>query len=137
MNDKEIDRYIRDQIKARDITLYDFIGGKYIDPNPEDKSSFPNERARWNRFKSEAYDLRLCELLTEGDFDPSFPYNNLAIPMKDLVRYWWNTIADQEAVIEDICDELLTAYKDRMLPKEPEEEPVDISDAFDELLEAV
>lgn len=57
--------------------------------------------------------------------------------MKDIVRYWWNTIADQEAVIEDIFDELLTAYKDRMLPKKSEEEPVDISDAFDELLEAV
>ena len=34
-------------------------------------------------------------------------------------------------------DELLTAYKDRMLPKKSEDEPVDIFDAFDELLEAV
>ena len=26
-------------------------------------------------------------------------YKNLAIPVKDLVRYWWNNIADQEAII--------------------------------------
>ena len=137
MNDKEIEHYITDQIRVRDITLHDFIGGKYIDPRPEDKSSFPNERARWNKFSCLSGEYRFCELLTEGDYDPCFPYNNLAIPMKDIVRYWWNTIADQEAVIEDIFDELLTAYKDRMLPKKSEEEPVDISDGFVDLLEAV
>ena len=137
MNDKEIDHYITDQIRARDITLHDFIGGKYIDPRPEGKSSFPNERARWNRFQSETYEYRLCELLTEGDFDSDLPYNNLSIPMKDLVRYWWNTIADQEEFLGYVFEDILTEHKDRMLPEKPEEEPADISDAFDELLEAV
>ena len=137
MNDKEIDRYITNQIRFRDITLNDLIGGKYIDPSPEDKSSSPNERARWNRFQSETSDYRICELLTEGDFDPELPYNNLSISTKDLVRYWWNTIADQEAFLGYVFEDILTEYKDRLLPKKPEEEPVDISDAFDELLEAI
>jgi hypothetical protein len=135
INDKDVDAYIAEQIRKRKITLYDIIGGEYIDPDPEDKSSCPNERARWNKFKCLSGDLRFCELLTEGEFDPDLPYNKLAIPIKDLVRYWWNNCVDQEAFLEDILEEILLIYKDRMLPDE--EKPVDISDSFDELLEAI
>ena len=131
MNDKEIDHYISKQIRDRGIGLYDIIGGEFIDPDPHDKTQPSNKRARWNRFESEIYEHRLCELLTEGEFDPDLPYNNLAIPLKDLVRYWWDNCVDQEAMLGDILEDLLTIYKDRMLPKE--EEPVEISDAFDNI----
>ncbi|MBW1731390.1 MAG: hypothetical protein JRJ75_10950 [Deltaproteobacteria bacterium] len=115
MDDRMIDRYITEQIRKRGITLYDIIGGEYIDPDPGDKGKMPHERARYNRFSSLSWDLRLCELLTEGEFDAYNPYKNLAIPIKDLVRYWWNNIVDQEAMIEEILEDILTLYKDRML----------------------
>lgn len=86
--------------------------------------------SRWNKLSSLSWDYKLCELLTEGEFDPDNPYKNLAIPAKDLVRYWWKNIADREAVLQGVLEDVLTVYKDRMLPKE-EEESVDVSDAFD------
>ena len=47
----------------------------------------------------------------------------------------WNTIADQEAMIESVLSDILSVYKDRMLPDD-EVEP-DYSDAFDEILEVI
>lgn len=137
MEDKMVDRYITGQIRKRGITLYDIIGGKYIDPNPEKKDQPANQRARWNRFSSSSWDYRLCELLTEGEFDPHHPYKSLAISPKNLVRYWWNNCVDQEAFLEDIMEDILTLYKDRMLPKEKYEKETDISDACDGLLEVI
>ena len=130
-----IDRYITEQIKKRGITVYDILGGPSIDPEPDNWAKPYNERVRCNRFKSRYWDHRLCELLTEGEFDPDNPYKNLAIHPKDLVRHWWNNYADQEALIEDIFEDLLTVYKDRMLPEEKEDESLDFSDAFDDALE--
>ena len=129
-----IDRYITEQIKRRGITPYDITGDKYIDPTPEIKDQPASQRARWNKFSSLSGYLRFCELLTDRDFDPYFPCNNLAIPIKDLVRYWWDNLVDQESVIADIFEDLLTLYKDRMLPEEPEEVPADISDAFEDIV---
>ena len=72
-----------------------------------------------------------------GRFDPDRSYENLKIPLKYIVQYWWNNIADQEAVLQDVLEDVLTVYKDRMLPDRPEEVPFDTSDALDELREAV
>ena len=54
--------------------------------------------------------------------------------MKDLVRYWWNNLADQEAIVEDALEGILTVYKDRMLPEEQEEESVDFSNVFEKIM---
>ena len=54
---------------------------------------------------------------------------NLAIPLKDLFRYWWNNVVDQEAVIDMMMDDVFTEYKDRLLPRK-EPEPVVTSDTF-------
>ena len=137
MNDQEIDDYITSQIEKRGITLYDIIGGPSIDPDPKNMIKPFGERVRQNRFIASSFEYRLCELLTEDGFDPDYPYENLAIPMKDIIRYWWKNIADQEALVEVIFDGIMTHYKDRLLPEEPEEEPEDMSDAFDEVMEAV
>jgi hypothetical protein len=136
MDDREVDRYITKQIKELDITLYDIIGGPYVDPEPKNHYKPYAERIRPNRFSSQYWDLRLCELLTLGEFNPDRPYEKLAIPLKDLVRYWWDNIADQEAILEDALGDILIVYKDRMLP-EGEEEPEHITYAFDRLLEGV
>jgi hypothetical protein len=136
MDDREIDRYITEQIKELDITLYDILGSPYVDPEPQNHDKSYNERIRPNRFSSQYWDQRLCELLTIGEFNPNRPYEKLAIPLKDLVRYWWDNIADQEAILEDALGDILTVYKDRMLP-DGEEELEYISDVLDRLLEAV
>ena len=134
MDDRMIDRYIMEQIKKGGITAYDIIGGPSIDSEPDNRAKPYNERIRCNRFQSQYWDHRLCELLTEGDFNPKKPYENLAIPVKDLIRYWWDNLADQEAVIEAAFDAILTVYKDRLLPEEEEEETVDFSDSSEAIL---
>lgn len=136
MDDRMIDRYITEQIRKRGITLYDIIGEEYIDPDPHNVDGQASQRARWNRFKTLSGDLRFCELLTEGDFDEYNPYRGLAIPVKDLVRYWWDNIVDHDLVLGEIFGDIMDFYKDKMLPEEQEEE-LDLSDSFDELLEMV
>lgn len=134
MDDRMIDRYITQQIKKRGITAYDIIGGPSIDPEPNNWARPYNERVRCNRFQGEYPDYRLCELLTERDFNPDNPYENLTISVNDLVRYWWNNLADQEAIIADAFEDILAEYKDRMLlEKEGEEGRMDINDALDEI----
>lgn len=128
-----IDRYIMRQIRIKGITAYDIIGGPSIDPEPDNWAKPYNERIRCNRFKSKYCDHRLCELLTEGDFNPQKPYENISIPVKDLIRYWWNNMADQESIIADAFEDILTEYKDRMLPEKEEEKSIDFSDTFDML----
>lgn len=110
--------------------MYDILSGPSVDPEPQNWAKPFGERVRSNRFASQYWDHRLCELLTEGEFDPNKPYKSLAIPVRDLVRYWWNNLADQEAIIANALEGILTVYKDRMLPEEPEKEAVGFSDAF-------
>jgi hypothetical protein len=137
LNDAEVDAYITKRLKERDICLQDMIGPKYIDPDPENKRQHWKERARWNRFKSTTGEMRLCELLTEGKFHSEKPYDNLTIAPRDIIRYWWKNIADQEYVLGMVFEEVFTEYKDRMLPEEQEEELLDHTEALDGLLEAV
>jgi hypothetical protein len=137
LNDQQIDNYITSQTEKRDVTLYDIIGGPCVDPDPGNMIKPFSERVRQNRFTTSAFEYRLCELLTEDEFDSDYPYENLAIPIKDIVRYWWNRIADQEAVLEGILEDIMVHYKDGLLPEEPEHETFEIPDAFDEVMEAV
>ena len=109
LNDQEVDAYITKRIADLDLTLHDFIY-----KNPE-----------------------MSQILTEGKFNPYNPYGNLAVPLKDLVRYWWNNIADHDAIIDMALCDLTTEYKDRLLPrKEPEKFP-DTSNLIEGMLEAV
>jgi hypothetical protein len=137
MNDLEIDSYITWQIRKRGITLYDMTGGEHIDPSPERVDLPVGQRARSNRFTTVPGEFRLCELLTDSGFDSDNPYANLSVPVRDLVRYWWNNIADHEAILDWVFDGIFTLYKDRMLPKEEEETAPDLTDALDEIMEVV
>lgn len=109
MDDHEVDPYITERVSDLGLTLHDFIYGR----------------------------LEMSEILTEGKYDPYKPYGNLAIPLKDVVRYWWNNFADHDAIIDMALCDLVTEYKDRFLPeKEPEKSP-DTLHLMDELLEVV
>jgi hypothetical protein len=44
---------------------------------------------------------------------------------------------EQEFVLEDIFEDILELHKDRMLPPENPKERADISDAFDDVREAM
>jgi hypothetical protein len=136
MDDAAIDRYITSQIRKRGITPYDIIGDDYIDPTPQVYETPAGQRARWNRFSCSSWDLRLCELLTENGFDPDKPYANLSVPLKDLVRFWWNNCVDPELFVGEIFEDILLLYKDRMMPERKEKQP-DLSNGLDGLLEAV
>jgi hypothetical protein len=137
MDDKQVDTYITKQIKKRRITLYDIIGGKHIDPTPDAIEPPPGQRARWNRFSYEPSCLRLCELLTPKGFDPDDPYRRLAVPVKDLARYWWNNCVEQETVLDDIFEDILDYHKDRMLPQAKPKERADVSGAIEGVLEVI
>ena len=50
------------------------MGGPSIDPEPDNWAKPYNERVSCNRFESQYWDHSLCELLTEGEFDPDRPY---------------------------------------------------------------
>jgi len=82
------------------------------------------------------WNLRLYELLTKDEFDPDNPYRNLAVALKDLVRYWWNNCVDQEIVLERVMEDILLPHKDRMLPVN-EENPVHTAGAFNGVLRSL
>ena len=134
IDDRMIDRYIIGQIRKRGITMYDILGDSYIDPDPDNGDVAAHSRMRPNRFTMSYSGYRLCELLTEGEFSEFDPYSKLAIPIKDLVRYWWDNIACQDCLLEEIFDDILIHFKDKINPKQPEE-AIDISNALDYLNE--
>jgi len=40
---------------------------------------------------------------------------------------------DQEAIVTDALEDILTVYKDRMLPEEKEEETINFADTFEKI----
>ena len=107
LNDQEIDAYITKRVKDLDLELYDFINGR----------------------------VSIYQILTEGEYNQFHPYDNLAVPLKDLFRYWWNNFADQDGFIDDILGDIYTEFKDRLLPPKQEQPQPDHSDAFDKVAE--
>ncbi|MBI4775959.1 MAG: hypothetical protein HY788_17600 [Deltaproteobacteria bacterium] len=109
MDDKEIDAYISKRIRDLELNLYDFTCGR----------------------------VDMASVLTEGEYRAHDPYRNLGVPLRDLIRYWWNNLVDQDCVIDNVLDDILTEYKDRMLPKEEVREPVDTYNALEGILKSV
>jgi hypothetical protein len=108
MNDREIDEYISRRISDLGLTAADFV----------------------------TYRADIYKILTEGEFDQFHPYKNLSVPVMDIVRYWWNNIADQDGFIDDVLGDILIEFKDRMFSKDKKKN-ADTSDPFDGALEAI
>jgi len=98
-----IDDYISKKLKDLDITLGDFINNRVC----------------------------MAEILTDGEYDQFNPYGSLTFPVRDIFRYWWTKYADQDAVIDMVLDDLMTEYKDRLLPDQECGQSVDLTDAID------
>lgn len=75
-------------------------------------------------------------MLPEGRYDQFDLCANLAVPLKDIVRYWWNNIADQYAIIDMVMDDIWTEYKNRSLPHQRNAEAADTPDVIEGILEA-
>jgi hypothetical protein len=114
MDDAAIDKYISSRIRKNGIGLPELL-------SPE---------------ISPSWSLKLCEILTEGDFDPYDPYRKLTIPLKDIVRYWWDNCIEPELFLGEIFEDIMTIYKDRMLPPEKAEPRTDLSGAIYGILES-
>ncbi|MCK4826585.1 hypothetical protein KA005_63165, partial [bacterium] len=66
MTDEQIEQLIWNELRTRKITLYDMIGGDYVDPDPDDKTKSSNQRYRRNRFKETFNEHRMKELICVG-----------------------------------------------------------------------
>ena len=72
MTDEQIEKLIWDELRKKKITLYDMIGGDYIDN--DDKTKLSNKRIRRNRFKETFGEHRMKELICVGECNP---YNDM------------------------------------------------------------
>lgn len=121
MDDSEIDAYITERIARLGVTFYDMLGGREVSPEPEGRAKAFDGKTRPNVFITDYSSTRMCELLTEaGDFDPEHPYENLAVSLGEVIRYWWNRVTNQEDTLEDIFDAIETYREAGMSPGEAE-----------------
>ena len=125
-----------DQIAERKITVYDFKSSGSVDPDP-DAPSMAYKRIRDNRFKEKDVAYRMCELLSDSDEISDYnPYENLFVPIKDIVRYWLNNIADLDAFLDEIMCDLYDHFSDKLeYGDETEEEVIKIDDFVEGIME--
>ena len=126
MNDKQVENLISELIRQRDITLYDMIGGQSIDPH-QSVNGFPAghpQTFRPNRFTADCWSDRLIELLAEGHYDAGAGFQGIKIPVKDLIRFWWNRCISVPDMLDNIFEGIFCHFKDRMLPVEVEKEKI-------------
>ena len=117
MNDRQIEALIDDLIQEKGITLWDMIGAQYIDPEMKIGDSCGNPRtSRWNKFKAESWDDRLIELISDREAEQYPDYHSIRIPLKDLIRFWWNRCIDKDCMLEIIFEDIYCYFKDKMIP---------------------
>ena len=127
MTDNQIEKLIEGLIKEKGITLWDMIGGKYIDPKKRLNEPYGNpERCRWNRFKAESWSERFIELISDGEYNQHSDYYSIKIPVQDIIRFWWNQCIDRECMLDVIFEDIFSYFKDKMILK-PEVPEVDLS----------
>lgn len=134
MNDKQIEKFIWDEIKERDITIYDMIGlpNHGVDPTPDEEIT-DIRRSRSNRFHEMFGCDRMKELLAAGKYNPYDEYTALKITTNDLFRFWWNRCVDQSIVLDDVLEDIYSYFTEQMRPPEIEKDPLDMTIHFDQL----
>ena len=135
MTDEQIQEFIWDELKKRDVTFYDMISlpDYGVDPNPEGKDRDRNQRIRHNRFNDILGSARMKELLCEGEYNPYDYYPLLKIPFQDLFRFWWNQCVEKEAVVDEILEDIFDYFTDQMRPPEKEKDSMDLIVDFGQL----
>ena len=122
MTDEQIEQLIWNELRTRKITLYDMIGGDYIDPDPDDKTKSSNQRYRRNRFKETFNEHRMKELICVGEYNPYNDMPPLKVSLQDLFRFWWNNCIVKELVVEEILGDIFEYFADQMKPMKESDE---------------
>ncbi len=131
MTDEQIEKLIWNELKKRDVTLYDMIGGDYIDPDPADKTTFAGERSRPNRFTEIFGEHRMKELLCIEEYSPHDDLPQLKVSFQDLFRFWWNRCIEKELFVEEVLSGIFDYFVDRMKPEPKKPETMEVSIDFD------
>ena len=116
MTDNQIEKLIWNKLRKKKVTLYDMIGGDYIDPDPKDKAKLSNQRFRRNRFMETFGEHRMKELLCVGKYNPYNDMPLLKVSLQDLFRFWWNNCITKELVVEEILGDIFEYFADQMKP---------------------
>jgi len=133
MTDNQIEKLIWKELNKRGVTLYDMIGGDYIDPDPDDKTTFASERMRPNRFTEMFGEHRMKELLCIEKYDPYNDMPPLKISFHDLFRFWWNRCIEKELFVDEVLRDIFDYFADRMKPESQEPETMKVKIDFDRL----
>jgi len=121
MTDNQIEKLIWKELRKKKVTLYDMIGGDYIDPDPEDKTKLSNQRFRPNRFMETFSEHRMKELICVGEYNPYNDMPLLKVSFQDLFRFWWDNCITKELVVEEVLGDIFEYFADQMKPMESDE----------------
>ena len=135
MNDKQVEKFIWDEIKKRDITIYDMIGllGHAVDPTPDAEIIDEIRRSRANRFHEMCGCDRMKELLCEGKYNKYEDDTILKISVNDLFKFWWNRCVDQYLAFDEVLEDIYSYFTEQMRSPQKEKEPMDMDVNFDQL----
>ena len=132
MTDDQIEKIIWDEIRKKEITLHDMIGGEYIDPGPQERKNLSNQRVRANRFTETFSEHRMKELLCVGEYNPYNDFPLLKVNFQDLFRFWWNRCIVKELFAEEVLRDIFDYFADLMKP-EDESDQMDVTLDFKQL----
>ena len=133
MTDDQIEKLIWKEINKRGVTLHDMIGGDYIGPAPDDKTTFAGERTRPNRFTEMFGEHRMKELLCTGEYSPLNDMPPLKISFENLFRFWWNRCIEKDLFAEEVLRDIFDYFIDRMKPEPKKPEAMKVTLDFDRL----
>ena len=132
MTDDQIEKIIWDELRKKEITLHDMIGGENIDPDPDDKTTLSNQRARRNRFSELFSEDRMKELLCFGEYNQYNDMPLLKVNFQDLFRFWWNRCISKELFADEVLGEIFEYFANQMKP-ENESDQMDVALDFKQL----
>ena len=133
MTDDQIEKLIWNELNKRGVSLYDMIGGDYIDPEPGDKTTFASERTRPNRFTETFGEQRIKELLCIGKYSEHNDMPPLNISFEDLFRFWWNRCIEKELFAEEVLRDIFDYFTDQMKPEQKKPEAMKVTLDFERL----
>jgi len=118
MTDDQVEKLIWKEIRQREITLQDMIGGESVDPDPEDTNRPQSHRMRRNRFVEIFGEHRMKELLCVGQYCEHDDMPVLKICFQDLFRFWWNRCIVKELFADEVLQDIFDYFADCMKPKD-------------------
>ncbi len=132
MTDDQIEKIIWDELRKKEITLHDMIGGENIDPDPDDKTTLSNQRARRNRFSELFSEDRMKELLCFSEYNQYNDMPLLKVDFQDLFRFWWNRCISKELFADEVLGEIFDYFADQMKPADASHQ-MDVALDFNQL----